>query len=285
MITLHLKKDWQVPTRWNELDADRFCRLCRVIGHFETGVTDFNQFRIETVAALLKVNLNKTAMTDTLAENFFRISEQLTFPYTIEEKEDRREVRFDIVLDRQLLPKLNRCRGYEFVCSASMVDTSLTAEQYVDALSLMQLYGARRDERVLDRLVSVLYAGEPYGKKTAAAVKARGIRHDKKLAVYYNFRGILEWIRRLPKYDIIFHHSGGGDGRNSPMGLEGSLYSMAKSGYGDYRHICRLNLFNYLDLLLAQTIESIRQLKGCGMKPTEIAEKLNLEVEQVTTAL
>ena len=69
------------------------------------------------------------------------------------------------------------------------------------------------------------------------------------------------------------------------MGLEGSIYTLAKAGYGNYRDICRLNLFTYLDMLLDQSIESVRTLKGCGLKPIEIAEKLHLDINQIADLL
>ena len=50
---------------------------------------------------------------------------------------------------------------------------------------------------------------------------------------------------------------------------------------GIFSDICNVNLFTYLDLLLDQSIESVRTLKGAGLKPTEIAEKMHLHPEQI----
>ena len=38
-------------------------------------------------------------------------------------------------------------------------------------------------------------------------------------------------------------------------------------------------------MLLDQSIESVRTLKGCGLKPVEIAEKLHLDVQQIAGLL
>lgn len=285
MIRIRLNKTYEAATRWSELESDQFIALAEAIERFELGACSFEEFKIETVAAILRIDLKKTRLTDTMAENFFRIAERLTFPYTVTETDGRKTVDFRIVLSRQMLPEIGRYTGYTFSCDYGIAETSMTAEQYVDAIALMQLYARNHDEPVLDRLVSVLYASAPYGIESVADVMTADMQHRFKTAAYYNFRGILEWIRRLPKYDIIYNREGGSGSGVSPMGLEGSIYSLAKAGYGDYREICQLNLFTYLDMLLDQSIESVRTLKGCGLKPVEIAEKLHLDVQQIAGLL
>ena len=284
MITLKLRKTRQVPNRWHELDEAQFVRLSGAIADFEAGVTTFEQFKVMTVAAILDLKVNRLKMTDTLFENLFRISEQLDFPYRILEKEDRKEVEFRICVNRQMVPKVKQNKGYVFTVDSGMIETSIVAEQYVDALSVMKLYSSDHSEQTLDMLVKVLYCPLPYSKENMQKVKLHQFTREQKLAAYYNFRGLLEWIRRIDKYDIIFNSAEDRPGR-SPLGMEGSLYSLSKAGYGVFRDICKLDLFTYLDLLLSMTIESIHSLKGCGLKPTEIAEKLNLTVGQISSVV
>lgn len=284
MITLKLRKTRQVPNRWHELDEAQFVRLSGAIADFEAGVTTFEQFKVMTVAAILDLKVDRLKMTDTLFENLFRISEQLDFPYRILEKEDRKEVEFRICVNRQMMPKVKQNKGYVFTVDSGMIETSIVSEQYVDALSVMKLYSSDHSEQALDMLVKVLYCPLPYSKENMQKVKLHQFTREQKLAAYYNFRGLLEWIRRIDKYDIIFNSAEDRPGR-SPLGMEGSLYSLSKAGYGVFRDICKLDLFTYLDLLLSMTIESIHSLKGCGLKPTEIAEKLNLTVGQISSVV
>jgi len=284
MITLKLRKTRQVPNRWHELDEAQFVRLSGAIADFEAGVTTFEQFKVMTVAAILDLKVNRLKMTDTLFENLFRISEQLDFPYRILEKEDRKEVEFRICVNRQMMPKVKQNKGYVFTVDSGMIETSIVSEQYVDAISVMKLYSSDHSEQALDMLVKVLYSPLPYSKENMQKVKLHQFTREQKLAAYYNFRGLLEWIRKIDKYDIIFNSAEDRPGR-SPLGMEGSLYSLSKAGYGVFRDICKLDLFTYLDLLLSMTIESIHSLKGCGLKPTEIAEKLNLTVGQISSVV
>lgn len=282
MITLKLRKTRQIPNRWHELDEDQFTRLCGAIASFEKGETTFEQFKVMTVAAILDLDVTRLKMTDTLFENLFRISEQLGFPYRIHEKEDRKEVEFRICVNRQMLPKVKHNKGYVFNVDSGMIETSIVAEQYIDAISVMKLYSSGHKDSALDILVKVLYCPLPYSKDNMQKVMLHQFSREQKVAAYYNFRGLLEWIRKIDKYDLIFNSAEPRSGR-SPIGLEGSLYSLSKAGYGIYKDICSLDLFTYLDMLLSQTIESIHSLKGCGLKLTEIAEKLNLTIGQISS--
>ena len=83
MITLTLKKSRQVPNRWHELNEAQFVRLAGAIADFEAGTTNFEQFKVMTVAAILDLKVDRLKMTDTLFENLFRISEQLDFAYRL----------------------------------------------------------------------------------------------------------------------------------------------------------------------------------------------------------
>ena len=282
MITLKLRKTRQVPNRWHELNEAQFTRLCGVIARFECGEVSYDQFKVLVVAAILDLKITSLKPSDTLFENLFRISEQLDFPYRVHDKDDHKEVEFRICINRQMLPKVKQNKGYVFTVNSGMIDTSIVSEQYVDAISVMKLYSSEHSEQALDMLAKVLYCPLPYSKENMQKVKLHQFSREQKLAAYYNFRGLLEWIRRIDKYDIIFN-SAEDKPDKSPIGMEGSLYSLSKAGYGVFRDICKIDLFTYLDLLLSQTIESIHTLKGCGLKPTEIAEKLNLTVGQISS--
>ncbi len=150
------KKIYAIPTRWSELNQIQFMGVSEAMERFESGNCDFEEFKIMTTVAILQLNTKRMRPTDALYENLFRISEKLDFPYTIEEKHDSREVSLRVILDRQILPQIYDYQGYEFSCRNGMAETSMSAERYVDAISLMQLYSKKRSDIVLDRLTAVL---------------------------------------------------------------------------------------------------------------------------------
>lgn len=277
MLTVTLKrKPYTFPTSWEEFTPSlggAFRRMARAMYDFESGRIDFEAFRIVLTLAILGVE-KVPQFTDEFSENICRLCEMLAFPYTVREREDgSRIAELTVCLSENLLPEIQGTRGYAFRREPSgRMDCSLTAEQYIDALELMQAWQNTRQISALENLVRTLYPDAVHQ-----------ISEDDALAVYYNFRGILAWIRSIPSYAIIFppeDTTRPASGHN-PVGLAGSIFSLAKAGYGDINAIKDLPLFSYLGLLMQQSIESIRTLSASGMKPTQICDKLNLPIDIV----
>lgn len=280
MITLTLKKKpYTFPTRWGEFSpalGQTFIRLAREMALFETGIHSFDAFKVAITIAILGLREGKiSAFTEEFSENIYRLGEHFTFPYSIHQREDGSRVAdITISLSENLLPTLRGVKGYSFLREPSgRMDCSLTAEQYIDSLELMQAYHTTHHVGALENMVQTLYPG--IRKATA----------DEVWAVYYNFRGIINWIRNIPSYALIFTtdepETQDGGQRRSPVGLASSIYSLAKAGYGDINTIKDLPLFSYLAILMQQTIESIRTLAASNMKPIQISERLHLPVDLV----
>lgn len=279
MLTVRLDREYRIPTRWNEFteeDRERFISLCSVLRDAESGVNDFGEFRCRVVFALLGIDMAKVGeISPEFEENVFRISEVVTFPYRIEEDTDGRATfRTDIVIGANLLPRIRARKGYRFgVSQGGMVDCDLTAEQYIDSVQLLQVYSSTGSREAVDRMAEVLY-GEGAAKYLTDAEKT---------AVCYNFRGILEWVKLLPDYALIFRGSARPSAApSSPLGLSVSIFQLAKAGYGSLDDIRRLDLFSYLGLLVQMTVDSILALKAQKVKPVDAADSLHLPVDLVT---
>lgn len=274
MLTLTFKKKrYLVPSEWRELTPDdgrRFVRLCGEMARFEAGVSDIDRFRLGITLAMMDIDVRKIHETTAeFGETLFRVSEMLTFPYVVEESDGRATAAIEIRLSRNLLPKLRGVSGYEFeVMPDGQVRCSITADQYVDILGLMQAFQASHDPRTLLSLAELLYPGVRKHKPT----------EEELYAVWYNLRGILDWIRALPSYALVFSARPSRQ-QASPVGLASSIFQLAKAGYGDIDTIRGLNLFSYLDLLVQQTVDCIRTFAGMKMTAGEIAERLRLPVD------
>ena len=292
MITYRLNRhEYHVPDRWEDLkpsDKGKFIRVCQAFGLFETGKMDFRTTEVAVTSALLGLDASVIPeQNDILAENIYRLSERMRFPYSFQDCEDgSRTVSVTIRLHENLLPSVRNWKGYVFhVSEDGIVDCNLTAEQYVDTLSLMDLYTRSRKTEILDSLFMTLYrrTGNRSSKSSSHSSKiTRRIPYGYKLAVYYNMRGILEWIKTLPDFRIIFSS----DGRKnkvtgSPLGIAGSIFTLSKSGYGTLQEIRNLDLMSYLGTLVQMNIDSIYSLHSVGLKPGEIADKMNLPLDCV----
>lgn len=275
MITVKLKHTYKVPSRWDDFTPEldkQFISLCCAMDDFERGILDFKQFQLCSIFALMCVNIEKIYQPeDVLYENAFRLSELLTFPYVITEQEDGSKVaNLRISLHSNLLPTVGKHKGYTLeVTPAGVVNCNLTAEQYVDALTLTDLYTKTRTTSTLEDLADVLYGGHD------------GMTLFEMTAIYFNFRGFLDWVQSLPQYELIFRSTGKKKGGPSPLGLSSSIFTISKSGYGTLKEIKELDCFSYLGVLVQMSIDSIHQLAAVGLKPGEISEKTNIPLELV----
>lgn len=287
MITYRLDRHkYSIPDRWDDFtpgNARKFIALCRVFDLFESEKINFKTLETAVAAALLGMDVMMIPrQNDILAENIFRLAEKLHFPYKFQDNDNgSRTVSVNVVLRTNLLPKIRRFRGYKFNISRDgLVNCDLTAEQYVDALSLMELYGRTRKAEVLDELFRVLYGGTDKGSFWGSS-ELRKIPSAYKIAVYYNFRGILEWLRMLPDFRMIFSTGEKKASGAGPLGLSASIFTLSKSGYGTLQEIRSLDLMTYLGALVQLNIDGIYSLRSAGLKPGEIAEKMNLPLEYV----
>lgn len=306
----------EFPSKWEELSPEQWLGIVDAMLEFGAGKCGFDAFQFRLVEAIVG-KLPQDPGNSILCENIFRMSEIFSWPYIYSYKDSRydklseqikeqlqhrlpsqldqgdpevrialsfeAQVRFDLCFAAQLLPVLpsdSSFRGYAFSLDGSLVHTDLTAVQYVTATGLMEMIcvaEAEYPDEVLSSLLSVLYHLQD-GKGT---VRPTGhISYSEKMAVMLNFQAVIEWISRIPKYDLLFRRAHGAK-YSSPLGMEGSLYTLSEKGYGDIDKVGGMNLFTYLDVLLKQTIDSIHMLNSCKMKPGDIASELNLSVEQV----
>ncbi len=290
MITVKFKKTTMaIPTRWEELSekfASAFVAMCPWFEHFETGQCSFADLKTGITLALLGVDISRLKeVSDTASENIFRISELLSFPFeeSAPDESGTRVVAIHITLPRNLQPKviypgiLTRktvdCVHNFGITSGGVVQCDITAELYADTLELLDIYTSTRDTDTLDMLFSKYYGRLP-----------RGLSRESKLALYYNLRGYFDWIRTLPDYNLLFNRSRVSEQeprQPAPLGTSSGIYTLSKAGYGTLEEIKALPLFEYLGVMVQIVVDNIHELAALQVKPSEIAEKLGLSVEQV----
>jgi len=319
MITINGK--YKIPSEWFELRPYQYLKICEAVTDFLRGKRDFEAFKLQVLMILLDIESKKIKnLSETFCENLWRIGEQINFYYMFVYEDDRYKklspatqekllktipkaddsepemriasqfkyrIKIDLHFGEQLLPFLDSMRliGYKFHYANGLVDTSLTAAQYTDANSLVSLFYKSKDERalILDKLVRVLYCPEPYSQAAAEKVGLQNISQYEKVAVLYNYNAIIDWISDIEKYKYVFH--GAKTSEKNLIGPNSPIYQLAGKGYGSVGEIEKMSLFNYLDLLLKETIDSVNQLGCTEMKHGEIAESTGLMEEQVDEIL
>lgn len=286
MITIKLGKHTHfMQTKWSEFtpeDGDKFIELSQAAGDFESGKISYEQLQVSAVLILL--GLQKATAEDKgyKLENIYRLTKYTDTLFPVKRTDEGRYSWADVVFTENLLPEVGKMIGYRFrIHDGGVVDCDITAEQYVDVLGLVEAYGKDFSPFTLTKICQCLYGCHPYDPSKSYDVELH-FREATKMAIYYNIRGILEFIKRIPAYDIIFNGNGKkGKGPESPLGLTGSIFAIAKAGYGDIESIRRLDMFSYLGILAQMTADTIRTYSANKLKPGEIADRLGLTLEQV----
>lgn len=278
---------YELPARWSEVtDRRQFMALSTAIFRMETGVTTFDEFRTELAVAALGLDLRKVKPGDNLYENIFRVGELITFPYTLQDEPDGRQLlAINIRTDNNVMGPVNGIPGYRYrTDAAGVVDTDLTAGQYIEGIALLNHWSAviRRsgnEDAALEVLASIVNTLYPLPAPHYSRLLTSFSREEK-LGILYNFRGITESIAADPDYDLIFNHTDH-SAAPSPVGLQSSVFALSKAGLGDVEKVRSLDVHTYLSALVQQTIDSIHTLAGAGLKTGKIAQKLHLTAEQV----
>lgn len=187
----------------------------------------------------------------------------------------------DAIFPKNLLPEINInghfYHGYRFYRSGSFLETSLTARQFIDAVTAYNAYLEKAVPEHIDKLIQVLYFNNQ------PQVVAKAIQHASdrvKYGVLLNFQAILAFLMNKTRYSIIWNRKGDeNDGISKlTMGISDTVYSLEKEGYEDIENA---GLFKYLDLLLKNIIDSVRMLNEAEVDIGEISEKTGLSINQI----
>ena len=183
------------PSGWEELSTEQWLGVVDSMLEFGSRKCDFTTFQIRLVESIVG-KLPHDPSNAVLCENFFRLTELFSWPYVYTYKDERYDrlsdrtkellrhhlpsqldqgdpevriassfearVDFDLCFAAQLLPCLPSdpgMRGYRFSCRGTLASTSITARQYVSAMSLLEALSpdAEYQDEILSSLLCVLY--------------------------------------------------------------------------------------------------------------------------------
>jgi len=199
----------------------------------------------------------------------------------------KRHIRLNVEFGKNLIPDLHygrqRFPGYTFVITDGIAQTSLTALQFSEAQKVIGQYHENESDRLLSLLCGILYqCGYTEEIAVDLAMQMAPIESGIKQAVLLNFLAITNFIVHRTKYSILFDRpkKSKKDHKYS-LGLADNMYMLSKRGYGDSRQMENAGLFKFFDLLIKELADQVAELRAAKKKIGEIAETLNLTIEQV----
>lgn len=309
MITFELgAKEVNIPTRWDELTPDQFKLLAKRLQEYNNDSLSIADCRTLWLCDILGIDLNKIPRSKQwqAADNIYTMSRQITFftqikyedgkldavsaplkavarktppddlPYSPEVAFLRRlpyEYDVDAVYFANLIPEIaigsRIFNGYKATYSDGVLDTSLTALQYITAADLLAAIG-KGDTSKLPVLAAVLY-GEITDKELFKTLDA-----DILNAIAFNFQSVVLFVFTKTEFSLLW--KGGASSRKGSITLTGAdmLYDLSANGYGTPADVENMPLLRYLRILKKNIISAVTMLRDMGKNDGEIAEKTHL---------
>lgn len=327
MIKLYNKH--QVHSEWIELTPQEYLGIIPILLKFVAGEIPLGEARVLIFCMLGGINPDKIRRDDWLlfCENAYQVSIQYKFFYKYVYNDERfkelsakvqkllekqlpedvkhheaklaakfeRHPTLDACFAKNLLPEFKylgiRHKGYTFEVKGNIPITTITAEQFIDAQSAVDLYAnsTPKADKFLDLLVSILYCNGEYSSAVATQQSEVTQFSDTiRQAVYLNYQAILLWLFTRTDYAILWGDKKKGespsDSKKIQMGLRSTLYSFSKQ-YGSFDEVKRYDLVTFLDLMLHELTESVKSLSQSGMKKDEILDKTGLSLDVINRIL
>jgi len=199
----------------------------------------------------------------------------------------KKTIRLNIEFGKNMLPVIKNGRqsftGYTFTITDSIAQTSLTALQFSEAQKVVAQYNQNQSSQLLNLLCGMLYQ-VGYTEETAISLQNQfaSVNNNVKIAILLNFLAITNFIVHQTKYAILFDRPKKSKKEQKySLGLAENMYMLSKKGYGDSRQMENASLFKFFDLLIKELSDQAAELEAAGKKKAEIAEAMNLTIEQV----
>lgn len=308
------------PTCWEELDPVQFVSVICLLLEFKAGRFGIRELQLRLYSELSNISSRKILRKDYewFEKEIFRNLDKMNFCFKYVYEDPRfknldpkmqarlkkinpeqikgdaeaqiatrfkRSVEIDASFSKQLIPAiyvgLKKISGYTFRKEGDVVETSITASQYSDALTLSSMMGESPDSNIIDLLISTLYCPLQYSSQAAIDNKDKfsKINPAIKYAVLFNFESILSWFANETKYSILFRKSK--KNGKIKIGFNSLIYSLSEKGYGTIKDVSDMNLIDMFEIMYNDLVSRIVQMRDSKMEKSEIAKKLGLNIEQI----
>lgn len=314
------------PTSWEELDPVQFITVICILLEFKAKKFDVRELQLRLYTELSNINTRQILRRDYnwFEKEIFANLDRMNFcfkyvyddprfknldlkmqkllkknnpekitdePEAVIASKFKRTVEIDAAISKQLIPNIfvgfKKYSGYRFENKGDIVDTSITAEQFVDTLTIMSLMADHGADNYIDLFVSTLYCPGEYSSAQAKANidKFKKLNPVIKYGIVFNFESILSWLTGETKYNILFSRKKKNDKSKQNLGFNSIIYSMTEKGYGNIKEVSKLNLIEFLELMYKNLMDSINQLAESKMSKEEISKKLKLSIEHLNQIL
>ncbi|NDV45804.1 hypothetical protein D0T49_01905 [Paludibacter sp. 221] len=295
MKTIPLNKgSINLPEYWDELTPKQVLICIGLLHRVLSMEMDPGWARLEMLFAIIRYKPDKSIKDESVRENInfnlIRLSEQLTFAFTIEQVDNETVKRivphFNFRRNPMPLLKIGKKKYAGKIFNMDItVKTDIVAKEFIDAFDLYTAINKLEDpssrEECLNQLCAILYPSHPEHQKNLVSgqiEQMRMIEPVKKLLIFYWFTGIIRFYTEHPVYSLLF--SGGKEKSEDKIGLgmNATALHLTKQGYGSMDN---MPLNDYFDAQIQSLKDTISKALADGVKIAEIANQTGISISTI----
>lgn len=300
MINFYLNgKPRNVPSEWDDLTQEQYLSLAPLLLRWTLGELSIDEVKVKWLMDILNLHSEniKYENKDTFTRNLVFLADSITFFYSFEyenglkavSEENRRllkkhhpstlldspeitymcrqkcEIVLDAYIDRNLIPELHAEDTVVLGWSAEKI----TAGAFLTCLDLITKLTTNPE--LVGKITEILYPG------------AMADKIDKSVhyAVLFNFQAFANYIFQKTRFSILFRPPLNPRSVKSLSTNIDQLYSLCKKGYGSSVEIEEITVLQYLTILVNELFDAVRTMRCYDKSAVEIADTLNIKVEEV----
>jgi hypothetical protein len=275
MVIKLRKTSLHLPETWEEIPRKHISKIFGILAQVLSQSLDPVEARLQMLFILTGYRPSLTITNrEAINDNLFRISEKLTFAFTIANN----QITPNLTFKRNPVPELRygkkMCKGRDFIRDFT-VKTDFTAREFCDCFDFYCEYhrNPANAKLCIDNICqTVFHAGEKCSDPAAEALK---------FGIFIWFSSIVNFFYTHPVYGILFAQAAAGDDSDKiNLGMSETLISLLHEGFNP-----DINLIDFFNAQIKLLKDNIRNAIASGAKIPDIANKTKLSPSTINKLL
>lgn len=216
---------------------------------------------------------------ETINENLVYLSSLITFPV----KDGNAYVQFLKNPIPAITIRGRRYHGKRF--DVGVVNLSdITAREFCDCVDLIKAFALSKNEMCLNQICAILY---PRHKEFHANLMSKhvaaisNVDYMTRYLVMLWFISVVTYFTEHPIYRVLFAGNKEADSDKISVGMYEGIMHLSLNGFGSKEELESVNVVEYFDLQVKVLKKIIGEMKGSGMKDTDIAKTTGLSLNTI----
>ena len=278
------KRNRIIQSSFLEFDSKDFIYLVKLILlYYAQIIHDIESMKYHFAVHFYKIK-KAQQLNEMQVFNLQKIANTIEFPFSI----NNNIIVFDYAIRKNLLSSVRlffrKYRLYSFKITDTIIVTDLTTQQFSNAHAAYTAFATSGLEVFLNLMMASLHLKKEVNSEhlDKYAQKFAKLSFSLKFAVYAEFSAMMNYLLTQSTYAAAFSGNGSDSRSKIQLGFEESVIQISKKGYATIDQVRKMNIIEFLDILLKEHIDIIVELKQNGMNKLEIAKVLKISMDELS---